>query len=58
MADFKMSYFNEDQQEYMRYLATLKPEEKCACGWGKKGQCYCPKDLEYQKAQRLESEGE
>jgi hypothetical protein len=34
------SYFNEDQQAYMRHLSTLKPEEKCDCGWYPRGECF------------------
>ena len=37
-----MSYFNEDQQDEMRYLASLKPEEKCWCGWYRVGECNTP----------------
>jgi hypothetical protein len=38
-----MSYFNSEQQDYMRYLASLKPEDKCPCGWTAKGQpCFTP----------------
>jgi hypothetical protein len=44
-----MSYFNEEQQDEMRYLASLKPEEKCWCGWFRAGQCNtpnpCPPDV-------------
>ena len=28
-----MSYFNEDQESYMRYLATLPREQLCGSGW-------------------------
>jgi hypothetical protein len=28
-----MSYFNEDQQGYMRYLATVPRNQRCASGW-------------------------
>lgn len=28
-----MSYFNEDQESYMRYLATVPREQKCNSGW-------------------------
>jgi hypothetical protein len=34
-----MSYFNDDQRDYMRSLASLPAEEKCACGWYVVGQC-------------------
>jgi hypothetical protein len=27
------SYFNEDQQSYMKYLATVPREQRCASGW-------------------------
>lgn len=32
--------FNSDQEAYMRDLARLPPEEKCDCGWSKRGECY------------------
>ena len=35
-----MSYFNEDQQSWMRTLAKLPPEKKCDCGWSYRGQCF------------------
>lgn len=28
-----MSYFNEDQREHMRHLATIPPERRCWSGW-------------------------
>ena len=28
-----MSYFNEDQQDHMRYLSTVPRTQKCASGW-------------------------
>ncbi len=34
-----MSYFNEDQESYMEYLATLPPEKKCKCKWYPVGEC-------------------
>ena len=34
-----MSYFNRDQEAYMDYLAKLRPEEKCYCGWYLLGEC-------------------
>lgn len=37
-----MSYFNEYQQSEMDYLSSLKPEERCWCGWYKKGECNTP----------------
>lgn len=27
------SYFNEDQQDHMRYLATVPRGQRCASGW-------------------------
>jgi hypothetical protein len=33
------SYFNEDQQDYMRELARTPPEQLCYCGWYRLGQC-------------------
>lgn len=38
-----MSYFNEDQQSWIRYLATVPPEKRCYCGWYHLGECSnCP----------------
>lgn len=34
-----MSYFNEDQQDYMRSLAEMPLESKCWCGWHRLGEC-------------------
>jgi hypothetical protein len=34
-----MSYFNDDQRDYMSYLGTLALEQKCWCGWNKLGDC-------------------
>ena len=34
-----MSYFNDDQQSYMRDLATVPRDERCACGWYLLGEC-------------------
>ena len=34
-----MSYFNADQESYMRYLDSISPEKKCWCGWYGIGQC-------------------
>jgi pentatricopeptide repeat protein len=28
-----MSYFNEDQEAHMAYLATVPRERRCASGW-------------------------
>ncbi len=43
-----MSYFNSYQEGYLRYLATVTPEDRCWCGWYSKGQCMagtkCPPD--------------
>ena len=30
---------NDDQRDYMRYLATLAPETKCYCGWYMANDC-------------------
>jgi hypothetical protein len=36
-------WFNEDQQAYIEYLATIPPEQKCWCGWYKVNECpHCP----------------
>ena len=38
-----MSYFNEDQEDYMRSLAAIPPAERCWCGWYRLGECSsCP----------------
>jgi hypothetical protein len=34
-----MSYFNEEQQDYMRYLATVPRDQKCVCGWHPREDC-------------------
>lgn len=41
-----MSYFNSDQEDYMRSLARIDPKEKCWCGWYRLGECPngCPVD--------------
>lgn len=31
---------NKDQQDYVRYLHTLKPEHKCWCGWYRTLECW------------------
>ena len=31
---------NEEQRKHMEYLATLRPEQKCDCGWAKRGECF------------------
>jgi len=42
--------FNEDQRDYMRWLGTLNPKDKCWCGWYQFGKCpngrrpWCPPD--------------
>ena len=42
-----MSYFNAEQQDWLRYLASLPREKKCACGWHPRGECpRCPPDDE------------
>lgn len=35
-----MSYFNDEQQAYMKYLGSLGAKEKCWCGWDLFGKCY------------------
>ena len=32
--------YNEEQKGHMRYLASLPKEEKCDCGWYKRGECF------------------
>lgn len=40
-----MSYFNEDQEDYMRQLNKIPAESKCYCGWYRLGECVvCPPD--------------
>lgn len=34
-----MSYFNGEQQAYMRELAAMPEAAKCACGWYRRGEC-------------------
>lgn len=34
-----MSYFNAEQQDYMRDLAKIPMEEKCYCGWYRVDEC-------------------
>lgn len=34
-----MSAFNEYQQAYIRELAEMSPDQKCACGWYRRGDC-------------------
>lgn len=31
--------FNSEQLGWMQYLSSLPPEEKCHCGWFRKGEC-------------------
>lgn len=31
---------NAHQEDYCRYLGTLKPEDKCWCGWYRKEECW------------------
>lgn len=31
---------NEEQRKHMEYLATLRPDQKCDCGWAKRGECF------------------
>jgi hypothetical protein len=49
------SYFNSDQQAEMQYLASLKPEQLCWCGWYTVGKCNTPNPCppEASKADRL-----
>ena len=36
---------NEEQMDYMKYLATRLPEQLCYCGWYDAGTCpHCPAD--------------
>lgn len=34
-----MSYFNEDQLDYMRSMAEIEPSKRCWCGWYRLGEC-------------------
>lgn len=31
---------NADQRSWVQHLASLPPEEKCACGWNLRGRCF------------------
>lgn len=33
------SYFNEEQQGHMRYLASIPRRQRCASGWHLTGEC-------------------
>lgn len=35
---------NEDQKDYMRYLATVPAEKRCYCGWYMANECPNCKD--------------
>jgi hypothetical protein len=35
----RASPFNEEQQDYMRYLASLPREARCPCGWYVREDC-------------------
>lgn len=37
-----LSYFNDDQVDYMKYLASLPRERRCECGWSPRGECFGP----------------
>ena len=34
-----MSYFNEDQQDYMKSIFSIPREKRCQCGWYLKDEC-------------------
>lgn len=36
-----MSYFNDDQLDYMRSLEKIPPEKLSWCGWGRAGDPWC-----------------
>lgn len=41
-----MSYFNEDQLDYMESMAKVPLEKKCWCCWYMFGECpHCPTDV-------------
>jgi hypothetical protein len=41
-----VSYFNADQQDYMRSLGAVEPKHLCWCAWFPLGQCHsCPTDV-------------
>lgn len=51
-----MSYFNEEQQDYMRSLGRIPREQRCKCGWYLKGECThsaCVKAYEAELRQQL-----
>lgn len=33
--------FNNDQKEYMSWLSTISPKNKCWCGWFLLEECNC-----------------
>ena len=37
-----MSYFNEEQRDYARYLASIPIDQLCWCGWGRVGHLGAP----------------
>lgn len=44
-------YLNEDQFSHMRHIAQLPPEQRCRCGWNRRGDCH---SLECRRAQEEE----
>jgi hypothetical protein len=32
--------YNQDQQAYRRYLASLAPDDLCDCRWATRGACF------------------
>ena len=41
-----MSYFNDDQRDYMRMLARRDHADLCWCAWYPRDQCpHCPRDV-------------
>lgn len=39
-----MSYFNSEQESYLKYLASLPVAAKCECGWYHARECTYPRD--------------
>lgn len=35
-----MSMFNDYQRDWMECLSRMPREDKCRCGWDRKGECY------------------
>ena len=50
-----MSMFNEDQQDYMRSLRDIPPDQKCWCAWFRIGECpHCPEGMTAEMRAKVE----